>query len=660
VTSWGHPINSMKAYLTGLVAIAMVACEPNTKPKEEQPAPASWVSDQLWQVIDAQDRRDTKALSELIHDQRAEVRARAALALASVGEKAAVPLLFNALSDDDPAVRANAAFAFGFCGDSVSVHQLIERYSSESAPAVRGRMAEAAGRCGGRAGADLLLRRSIESRADSLGVLRGLYFAAANGHTDTSHVRFALSMFTGKVPLLDETALQVCLRGRGDLLKSFVPKLLSFASPTMSTDVELPWLASLGKTGNKEVIPILVERAAKAPDPLVRVVALRALNRFGKEQSEVATWTALHDPSTMVRDQALEQMLAWRQAVDAASAWNVAQEHTDYRVKIPLYGLVMKYGDPDTRRMCGMLLKSTSQQDPGPYINAMLIKAMASEAARDTAIWLTDAMLKRSRAVERMAAFEAREAIIAEFAKHADATNAMLYGRLMNDALSSGDAGLIAAACERLVEWQPSDLKHVLNDTIVQQARSKLAPIADLEAIQNLDACVAQRDGQPKPEHKGPPFNHPIDRARLGALDPRQRYRIRTELGEIVIAIEADAAPGSCLAFDSLVTAGYYNGKYFHRVVPDFVAQGGCPRGDGYGSMDWTLRSEFGLEGFTTGAIGLASAGKDTESCQFFFMLAHAPHLDGRYTRFAHVESGMEIVWQLRIGDVMQTVERMK
>jgi cyclophilin family peptidyl-prolyl cis-trans isomerase len=361
-----------------------------------------------------------------------------------------------------------------------------------------------------------------------------------------------------------------------------------------------------------------------------------------------------------VRDEAVEQMLGWNEQIDAASAWTVAQEHPDYRVKFPLYGLVMKYGDPDTRRMCGMLLKSSSQQDPGPYINAMLIKAMASELATDTAAWLRETMLKRGRAVERMAAFEARAAIIGGSAKHVDATNAMRYGQLMSDALGSGDAGLIAAACERLVEWEPSDLKHVLSDALAQQARSRLAPISDLEAIQNLDACIAKRDGLPKPAHKSPPFNHPIDRAKLGALNPQQRYRIKTNLGDIVIAIEADAAPGSCLAFDSLVTAGYYNGKYFHRVVPDFVAQGGCPRGDGYGSMDWTLRSEFSLEGFTTGAIGLASAGKDTESCQFFFMLAHAPHLDGRYTRFAHVESGMEIVWQLRVGDVMETVERIQ
>ncbi|MCC6655380.1 MAG: peptidylprolyl isomerase [Flavobacteriales bacterium] len=160
------------------------------------------------------------------------------------------------------------------------------------------------------------------------------------------------------------------------------------------------------------------------------------------------------------------------------------------------------------------------------------------------------------------------------------------------------------------------------------------------------------------PVHASPPFNHPIDSVRLAHITTGTRYRIVTSHGSVVVELEPEAAPGSCVAFDSLVSAGYYNGKFFHRVVPDFVAQGGCPRGDGYGGMPWSLRTEVGLQGFTTGAVGLASAGKDTESCQFFIMLADAPHLDGRYTRFAHVVSGMDVAWKLRVGDGIQQVER--
>jgi cyclophilin family peptidyl-prolyl cis-trans isomerase len=186
-----------------------------------------------------------------------------------------------------------------------------------------------------------------------------------------------------------------------------------------------------------------------------------------------------------------------------------------------------------------------------------------------------------------------------------------------------------------------------------------LHPIRDLETLQYLDQAIAKRDGLPAPAHKSPPFNHPIDLARLRSLKQGQQYRITTTKGEVILALEPEVAPGSCVAFDSLVTAGYYNGKAFHRVIPNFVAQGGCPRGDGYGGMPWTLRTEIGPQGFVEGAVGLASAGHDTESCQFFIMTAAAPHLDGRYTRFAHVVSGMDAAKKLQVGDVMQRVERM-
>ena len=125
-----------------------------------------------------------------------------------------------------------------------------------------------------------------------------------------------------------------------------------------------------------------------------------------------------------------------------------------------------------------------------------------------------------------------------------------------------------------------------------------------------------------------------------------------------IIATDVNGAPGSCLAFDSLVTAGYYNGKAFHRMVPNFVVQGGCPRGDGYGGMPWTLRTEICHNLFSTGSLGLASAGRDTESCQFFITHSATPHLDGRYTRFGEVVKGMSVVLKLQVGDVMESIER--
>ncbi|ALJ01190.1 hypothetical protein DC20_04305 [Rufibacter tibetensis] len=116
-------------------------------------------------------------------------------------------------------------------------------------------------------------------------------------------------------------------------------------------------------------------------------------------------------------------------------------------------------------------------------------------------------------------------------------------------------------------------------------------------------------------------------------------------------------APGSVANFVELLEQGFYNGKNYHRVVPNFVAQGGCPRGDGWGSTDYAIRSEFADLNYLEGYVGMASAGKDTESCQWFITHSPTPHLDGKYTIFARVIKGMDVVHQLNIGDTIEKVE---
>ena len=111
-------------------------------------------------------------------------------------------------------------------------------------------------------------------------------------------------------------------------------------------------------------------------------------------------------------------------------------------------------------------------------------------------------------------------------------------------------------------------------------------------------------------------------------------------------------APGSVANIMDLAQTGFLNDKAFHRVVPNFVIQGGSPTGDAYGSLDYSIRSEFSdLHYDEEGLLGMASAGPDTEGPQFF--ITHSPtlHLDGRYTLFGKVSKGMDVVHSIQVGD---------
>jgi cyclophilin family peptidyl-prolyl cis-trans isomerase len=109
--------------------------------------------------------------------------------------------------------------------------------------------------------------------------------------------------------------------------------------------------------------------------------------------------------------------------------------------------------------------------------------------------------------------------------------------------------------------------------------------------------------------------------------------------------------------FYSLANSHYYDGKVFHRVVPNFVIQGGCPRGDGFGGEDYSIRSELGPLRYKEGSLGMASAGKDTEGVQWFITHSPTPHLDGSYSIFGQVIEGMNVVNAIEVGDVIEKIE---
>jgi len=151
--------------------------------------------------------------------------------------------------------------------------------------------------------------------------------------------------------------------------------------------------------------------------------------------------------------------------------------------------------------------------------------------------------------------------------------------------------------------------------------------------------------------------NHAIDWNKVTMIERDQKARVTTSKGTFTIQLDVEAAPGTVANFVQLAEQGFYNGKYFHRVIPNFVVQGGCPRGDGMGSTDYTIRSEFALHDYKAGTVGMASSGKDTESCQFFVTHGSTPHLEGRYTIFGYVTDGMDVIQSIVPGDVIENVE---
>ena len=136
------------------------------------------------------------------------------------------------------------------------------------------------------------------------------------------------------------------------------------------------------------------------------------------------------------------------------------------------------------------------------------------------------------------------------------------------------------------------------------------------------------------------------------ALDPENALYLDLAFGRVVISLQPNVAPKTCEQIKKLVRAGFYNGIVFHRVLDGFMAQTGDPTGTGGGGSGHPLKPEFSQEPFARGVVAMArTSDPNSADSQFFIMYGAAPGLDGKYTIFGHVESGMEFVDKIKKGD---------
>ncbi len=246
----------------------------------------------------------------------------------------------------------------------------------------------------------------------------------------------------------------------------------------------------------------------------------------------------------------------------------------------------------------------------------------------------------------------------------ADATLALpgSYARpLLQRLADSHDPGVLAQLLEGLVTHldharllRPPALERLL------QAPFDLPEASAFEA--RLQAIALRRAlGLPAPATPGTARAIQLAVAPDAAVDPlststtpsrpAETWVIETTAGTIRVALRSDTAPEAVALLLETTRAGTYRQTTFHRVVPGFVAQGGDPRGDGYGGASRIVPTELSGGRFERGAVGIALAGLDTGGTQFFITLTDSPHLDARYPYVGRVVSGMDVADRLLIGD---------
>lgn len=188
-------------------------------------------------------------------------------------------------------------------------------------------------------------------------------------------------------------------------------------------------------------------------------------------------------------------------------------------------------------------------------------------------------------------------------------------------------------------------------DRFEEQAKAVIDSLASLNYAP-LNRSLADAGWKVKVPEKSETGFRALDWQRLWELGRNPVFTLRTEKGPVEMELNTLSAPATVAMVDSLNQAQLYEGVPFHRVVPNFVVQGGdYDRKDGFGGPNFVIPTEASEKGFVRGAVGIASAGPDTEGSQYFIMHQWKPHLNGSYTRFGHVREGLDVVDEIMEGD---------
>ncbi len=627
----------------------------------------------LQKMLNFRDQRQTDSLVVFFQHKDPTYRYAAALAMGSVQDQLALEGLTKLLDDKVERVRSAAAFAIGQIGDASSEQALISAFGMEDSLGKSDlfykTVLEAVGKSASPQYLTLLSTVKSYLRTDTallMGQTLGIYRYGLRGIIQPEGTERMMEILVepGYPDEVRLVAANYLARFPQVRLDSLSLPLIKAYDNTNDSETRMALALALGKSREAAGRQTLITAFRNERDYRVRCNILRALANFREPEVQQLVMEAVKDPNPNVAAAAVQHLLGVGLPAKAVEIWQLAKDTSlHWSLQMALYRAANKHLPPyfeGTKGRINQELRRRFAESNNTYEKGQALVGLSEFGWNYR--YIREQGLSSTVPVIRTASAEA----MANIARYPEFEKAFGLGHrrakrelaaYFVDAIRSGDIGMMAIAAGVIGDPQ-LDYRSVIDSTqFLEAALSNLKLPQEMETAYALQQAIDYFNGRPARELERPTYNHPIDWFNVNEVSDKTRAVIRTNRGNITLRFFKDEAPASVANFLQLAKNGFYDGKRFHRVVPNFVVQAGCPRGDGYGSLNYSIRSEFDMRYYNRGGyVGMASAGPDTECTQWFITHSPTMHLDGRYTIFAEVVDGMDAVDQLQVGDSIDKI----
>jgi HEAT repeat protein/cyclophilin family peptidyl-prolyl cis-trans isomerase len=583
------------------------------------------------------------------------VRLRAVEAIGRIQDESDIRRLLPMLEDEDPRVVLETIFALGQIGSERSVAPLIDLNKKASGEMLV-RIAEALGKIGGDKARELLIEQlhnfhSQVRRSAALALARlqdpqgtnalliatrdndaGVVWSAVYALRDSSSNRITstiLSLLQHEDPWVRAYTARTLSKDKSKRVTRGIIKALA----DKDWHVAAAAAAALGEIGDKAAVQHLGQVANKHSSHHIRKAAVTALGKIGNKAGRDFIIQALLDKSTGVRIEALKAIAE----ISGDKSELFLQQGAEDGHRLVRAAALESFGLAGIKKRIGFLIEE-ARKNPDAMMRAAAIRALSHFEPDQVGAILVEKLSDEDWVVAAESAVAIREC------EHKDAVQDMIK---IYQQRTEREEGNIRLEILRTLEAFKAEDTRALKDELLDDNDGRIRTLA-VEIFEELG--MNSIEVQPDRFFYERTFD-PVRKRSLSLPFGNKRAIIECSHGKIEIELFGDDAIQTASNFIALAKDGFYDDLTFHRVIPNFVAQGGCPRGDGWGDAGYYIRSEFTQHTYNRGYIGIAHDGKDTGCSQFFFTHSPQRHLDGRYTIFARVTKGMDVVDKIDQGD---------